>query len=53
MPDLHGQLGEVRMTIQITRKATGQVENFDLVGFVDEDQLKQLQDSQKEQNHGG
>ncbi len=43
MAELSGQIGEVRMTVQVTRKATGETENYDLVGFLDEDQVKELQ----------
>ena len=43
MAELSGQVGEVRMTVEITRKETGKVETYDLVGFLDEDQLKELQ----------
>lgn len=43
MSDLQGQVGELRMTIEIKRKETGEVEKHELVGFVDEEQLKQLQ----------
>lgn len=43
MPDLTGQVGELRMSVQIVRKATGEVETHELVGFVNEEQLKQLQ----------
>lgn len=32
MTDLVGKPGELRMTISITRKATGIVENYELVG---------------------
>ena len=31
------------MTVQVTRKETGEVETYDLVGFLDEDKLKELQ----------
>lgn len=31
MSDLQGQLGEIRMKIQVTRAATGQVEDYELV----------------------
>lgn len=34
MPDLQGQIGELRMTVEITRKATGKVEIFELIGHV-------------------
>jgi hypothetical protein len=43
MAELSGQVGEVRMTVEITRKETGKVETYDLVGFLDEDKLKELQ----------
>jgi len=43
MSELIGQKGEVRMTIQITRKNTGKVEQFDLVGQITDEQLKGLQ----------
>ena len=43
MPELSGQMGELRMTVQITRKDTGKVEQVELVGFIDEDKLKELQ----------
>ena len=44
MISLTGQLGEVRFTVQITRAETGKIETYDLVGFLDEDKLKELQD---------
>lgn len=44
MADLQGQVGEIRMTLEIKRKETGKVETVELVGFVDEDKLKELQD---------
>ncbi len=31
------------MTVQVTRKETGKIETYELVGFLDEDQLKELQ----------
>jgi len=43
MNDLKGTIGELTMTIQITRKSTGKVEEFKLIGFLDEAQLKELQ----------
>jgi hypothetical protein len=45
MTSLMGQAGELSITVQITRKATGLTENVELVGYVDADQLKQLQDA--------
>ena len=44
MTALTGQVGELRFTVQITRKETGKVEEFELIGFLDEDKLKELQD---------
>ena len=44
MADLQGQVGEIRMMLEIKRKETGKVETVELVGFVDEDKLKELQD---------
>lgn len=43
MSSLMGKVGEVAMTVQVTRKDTGKVEEFNLVGFLDEQQLKELQ----------
>lgn len=43
MIELNGQPGELRLTLQITRKATGKVEEIELVGFIDEDKLKEIQ----------
>lgn len=43
MSSLGGQIGELRFTMQITRKETGKVEEVELVGFLDEDKLKELQ----------
>ena len=43
MSSLGGQMGELRFTVQITRKETGKVEEVELVGFLDEEKLKELQ----------
>ena len=43
MPELSGQIGELRFTVEIKRKDTGKVEQYELVGFIDEDKLKELQ----------
>jgi len=43
MNDLKGTIGELTMTIQVTRKETGKVEEFKLIGFLDEEKLKELQ----------
>jgi hypothetical protein len=43
MTTLQGQVGELAFTVQITRKDTGIVEEYQLVGYLDEDKLKELQ----------
>lgn len=43
--ELSGQVGELRATVTITRKATGKVETYELVGCVDAEKLKALQDA--------
>lgn len=50
MPALEGQIGELRMTLQVTRKDTGKVEEVTLVGFLDEDKLKELQNGSDPQH---
>ena len=52
MSDLVGAVGEVQMTIQIKRKETGKVEEFKLTGFLDEDQLKEIQNGSNTLNGG-
>jgi hypothetical protein len=48
MADLQGQVGEMRFTLNITRAATGETEQVEMVGFLNEEQLKMLQASQPE-----
>ena len=43
MTALSGQMGELRFTVEIKRKDTGKVEQVELVGYLDEDKLKELQ----------
>lgn len=43
MPDLQGAVGELSFTVQVTRKETGVVEEYQLTGFINEEQLKDLQ----------
>ena len=43
MIELGGQIGELRFTVDITRAATGKTETVELVGFLDEAKLKELQ----------
>lgn len=49
-PALVGPMAEVRMTLQITRKATGMVEEVELVGFVNPEKLKELEND-RHPNH--
>lgn len=48
MSDLSGAVGEVRMTIEIKRAATGETETVELVGFVDQKQRDALLQAQTE-----
>jgi len=34
MPDLTGQVGELRFVIEVTRKDTGKVETYDMIGRI-------------------
>lgn len=43
MSDLNGVVGEVSFTVSVTSKATGETKTVDMVGFVDEKILKELQ----------
>lgn len=43
MPELSGQVGELRFTLQIVRKETGLTDTVELVGYLDEEKLKELQ----------
>lgn len=49
---LQGQIGELSLTVQVVRKETGKVEEYQLTGFLDEDQLKALQ-AQSDSNPEG
>jgi len=42
--NLVGPTGELRFIIEIKRKETGKVEQFELVGQVTDEQLKEIQD---------
>lgn len=52
MAELCGQVGELRLSVQVTRKETGETENYELVGFLDEDQLKEVQNGSDAQHSG-
>jgi len=43
--ELVGAVGELHMKVQVTRAETGKVEEYDVVGFVNPEELKQLQDA--------
>ena len=45
MSSLKGQVGELSMSVQITRAATGKTEEVKLTSAITADQLKQLQDA--------
>lgn len=49
MADLCGAVGELRMTLQITRKETGKVETVELVGTV----MDEAPEGDKEKGDGG
>lgn len=42
MADLQGQVGELRMVVQITRKETGKVEEYELIGSATKEQAEAL-----------
>ena len=42
MANLQGQPGELRMTIEVKRAATGKTDTFELVGHADPEKLKQI-----------
>ena len=44
MATLTGQGGELRLTIEIKRKGTGDVETVELVGSVNQEQAKETRD---------
>lgn len=48
MSSLMGQAGELSFTVQITRKETGQVDEFQLIGQITPEQVEQLLTEQKE-----
>jgi len=47
---MNGQIGELRFSVQITRK-DGRVEEVELVGYLDEDKLKELQNGSGTPDH--
>lgn len=55
MANLQGQPGELRMTIEVKRAATGKTDTFELVGHADPEKLKQILEDENERNaqHSG
>ena len=60
MADLSGQMGELRFKVQVTRKETGLVEEYDLVGKITAEEAEQLgittsqeQSNGSDSQHGG
>jgi hypothetical protein len=50
---VQGQVGEVRMTVSVTRKATGKVDTYNLVGRVmNEDQPNEELENGSDPQHG-
>jgi hypothetical protein len=43
MPELQGQLGELRFTLEITRAATGETEIVELVGTINSDEQEETE----------
>ena len=52
MIELGGQVGELRFQVEVTRKETGKVETYELVGFLDENKLKEIQDGRHSLDSG-
>jgi hypothetical protein len=49
MSDLAGQEGELRMTVSITRAATGAVEEYELVGKCTQEEFDALTNPETEE----
>ena len=47
MADLVGSIGEVTMNIQVTRKETGETEDYVLTGIVTAENLEELENDGK------
>lgn len=52
MASLSGDVGELRFTVQITRKETGKVEEIELVGKLTDVEIKELSDGSDSQHSG-
>ncbi len=53
MSQLTGPIGELRFTVQATRKETGKTETFEMIGFLEEEKLKQYQAAQLKEKEDG
>lgn len=51
MINLSGQMGELRFSVEVKRADTGKVEQYELVGYLDENKLKEFQNGSDSQ-HG-
>ncbi len=51
MNELKGAVGELRFTVEIKRKDTGKVDTFEMVGVIDAEKLKELENERNAQ-HG-
>lgn len=51
MINLTGQMGELRFSVEVKRADTGKVEQYELIGYLDENKLKELQNGSDTQ-HG-
>lgn len=52
MSELNGQPGEVHLTIQIKRKETGNVETYDLVGKIAQEEHEEKDNGSNPQHSG-
>jgi len=50
--DIAGQMGELRFTLEIKRKETGETETVEMVGFIDEVKLKEIQNGSNSLDSG-
>lgn len=51
--NIQGKQGELRATVQVTRKATGKIETYELIGHTDPEQLALLlAEARKNRVHG-
>jgi hypothetical protein len=53
MSDLKTQIGELRATIHVTRKDTGNVDTYEIVGKTTPEQHEQIMQQLNEENDNG